>query len=91
MPTTSDYGHAASLLDEPTDTSEPPNFEDPVESSPLDWASARVLISEGIESNPPASNELPPLAYAECVSHRRQWDCKSFGVTPDHGRCIDDQ
>ncbi|MBZ6108007.1 pentapeptide repeat-containing protein [Streptomyces olivaceus] len=19
------------------------------------------------------------------------WDCKSFGVTPDHGGCIDDQ
>ncbi|MGV4989029.1 DUF6308 family protein [Streptomyces sp. NRAIS4] len=23
--------------------------------------------------------------------HRQLGDCKTFGVTPDHGRCIDDQ
>ncbi|MFF3159416.1 hypothetical protein ACFVRE_39245, partial [Streptomyces sp. NPDC057910] len=37
-----------------------------------------------------------------CINRLRNWrgiatrydktrDCKTFGVTPDHGRCIDDQ
>ncbi|MFC8431885.1 DUF397 domain-containing protein [Streptomyces sp. NPDC057253] len=28
-------------------------------------------------------------AFVEFV--KKRWDCKTFGVTPDHGRCIDDQ
>ncbi len=48
---------------------------------PTDHDSTIVKIPNGLE------DQLP----ARLVTRDNAGDCKTFGVTPDHGRCIDDQ
>ncbi|MFG3208004.1 hypothetical protein [Streptomyces sp. NPDC048192] len=59
-------------------------------------SSGRCTDEDPSGSSAPASccdrdrHEIPPRPKFKNPHHRLR-DCKSFGVTPDHGRCIDDQ